>query len=169
MPPETITWIWLIAGIGLLVSELFIPGLITGFFGIGAILVAGLRWLGIVSGLTQSLIAWLGISFVLLVTLRQIALKWFPSQRTFEVTDEDITAAGTIVDVVQEIHPARADGRIRFGGTTWPAVSKQDVLLPGTKAKLLYRDNLVWVVEPVSEFGNKLSSAELEIEKPSKE
>lgn len=164
-----ITWIWLIAGIGLLVSEFFIPGLITGFFGIGAMLVAILRWLGIVSGLTQSLVAWLGISFVLLVTLRQVALKWFPSQRSFEVTDEDITAAGSIVDVVQEINPSRSDGRIRFGGTTWPAVSKEGVLLPGTKAKLLYRDNLIWVVEPFSEFENKISSAELEIEKPTKE
>jgi inner membrane protein len=169
MPPETITWIWLIAGIGLLVSELFIPGLITGFFGIGAILVSILRWLGIVTGLTQSLIAWLGISFVLLVTLRQVALKWFPSQRSFELTDEDIAAAGTVVDVVQEIGPSRSDGRIRFGGTTWPAVSKEGVLLTGTKAKLLYRDNLVWVVEPWSEFENKISSAELEIEKPAKE
>jgi inner membrane protein len=169
MPPEMLTWIWLISGIVLLVSELFIPGLITGFFGIGAILIAVLRWLGIISGLTQSLVAWLGISFVLLVTLRQIALKWFPSQRSFELTDEDVTAAGTVVDVVQEIHPSRSDGRIRFGGTTWPAVSKEGVLLTGTKAKLLYRDNLVWVVEPWSEFENKISSAELEIEKPAKE
>lgn len=169
MPPETITLIWLIAGIGLLVSELFLPGLITGFFGIGAILVAGLRWLGIISGVSQSLIAWLGISFVLLVTLRQIALKWFPSQRSFEITDEDVAAVGTVVDVVQEIHPSGSDGRIRFGGTTWPAVSKEGVLVPGTQAKLLYRDNLVWVVEPWSEAGNTLSSAELEIEKPTKE
>jgi membrane protein implicated in regulation of membrane protease activity len=159
----------LIAGVGLLVSELFLPGLITGFFGIGAIIVSFLRWLGIVSGLTQSFIAWLGISFVLLVTLRQVALKWFPSQRTFEITDEDISAAGTVVDVIQEIQPSGSNGRIRFAGTTWPAVSKEGVLPPGTKAKLLYRDNLIWVVEPFSEFENKISSAELEIEKPTKE
>ena len=169
MPPETLTWIWLIVGIGLLVSEVFIPGLITGFFGIGAILVAVLRWLGIVSGLTQSLVAWLGISFVMLFTLRRIALKWFPSQRSYDVTDEDITAAGTIVDVIQEVRPSTSDGRIRFAGTTWPAVSKEGVLVAGTKAKLLYRDNLVWVVEPWSEFENKISSPELEIKKPIKE
>jgi len=169
MTPEAITWIWLIAGVGLFASELFIPGLITGFFGLGAISVAALRWLGIVSGVTESFVAWFGISIVLLVTLRQVALKWFPSERSFVITDEDVAAVGTIVDVIQEIHPSESGGRIRFSGTTWPAVSKEGVLLAGTKARLLYRDNLVWVVEPYSEFGNAISSAELEIEKPSKE
>ena len=40
MSPETMTWLWLLAGILLVVSELFLPGLVAVFLGLGAMLVA---------------------------------------------------------------------------------------------------------------------------------
>ena len=50
MSPDTLTWIWLIGGFVLIGLELFLPGLISAFFGIAAILVALLRWTGLISG-----------------------------------------------------------------------------------------------------------------------
>ena len=37
MTPETITWIWIIAGIVVMILELLFPGLIIVFFGAGAV------------------------------------------------------------------------------------------------------------------------------------
>jgi membrane protein implicated in regulation of membrane protease activity len=164
MSPELINWLWLISGILLIGLELFLPGLISAFFGIAAILVAGLRWGGLVSGHMESFVTWVITSVVLLLTVRQLALKWFPAEKSFSLTDEDVEAVGTIVDVVEEVGTAK-QGRIRFAGTTWPALSKEGNLMPGTRAKLLYRDNLIWVVEPVSELGSSADLAELENEK----
>jgi membrane protein implicated in regulation of membrane protease activity len=158
MSPETITWVWFIAGIALIAAELFMPGLVVSFLGLAAMIIAGLRWLGLFQGIIESFTAWFVISIILLITVRQLALKWLPSERTFQMTDEDVEAIGTVVDVVNSISTTGTDGRIRFGGTTWPAVSKEGIIPAGAKAKLIYRDNVMWVVEPY-----------LELEEPKKE
>ncbi|HSE40850.1 MAG TPA: NfeD family protein [Acidobacteriota bacterium] len=168
MSPDTLTWIWLIGGFVLIGLELFLPGLISSFFGIAAILVALLRWAGLISGTMASFGVWVITSVILLLTVRQLALKWFPAERSFSLTDEDVEAVGTIVQVIEEVGTTK-QGRIRFAGTTWPALSKEGSLMPGTQAKLLYRDNLVWVVEPISELGSSADLAQLETEKRLKE
>ena len=48
MSPDTITWRWLVGGIILLASELFLPGLVAMFLGLSAMVVALLRWLGVI-------------------------------------------------------------------------------------------------------------------------
>ena len=145
---ETITWFWLVAGILLIVMELFIPGLVVCFLGAAAIIVAGLRWIGLIPGLTESFTVWFITSIVLLLGLRHFLLRWIPSESSYQLTDEDVTAVGSIVEVIQTVSNTDQQGRIRYAGTTWPAVTRQGTLMPGQKAKLLYRDNLVWVVEP---------------------
>ncbi len=145
---DLITWIWLIAGILLIVTELFIPGLVVCFLGLGAILVAGLRWLGFLTGMVDSLTVWFITSIILLVGLRHFLLKYLPSERSFQMTDEDLEAVGSIVEVVAPVNSSDQRGRVRFGGTTWPAVSKTGIIPSGKRAKLIMRDNLVWTVEP---------------------
>ena len=153
---DTITWLWLIAGILLIATELFLPGLVVCFLGAAAIIVAGLRWLGLIPGLLESLTVWFITSIVLLLGLRHFLLKWIPSESTYALTDEDVAAIGTIVDVIATVSDTDQQGRIRYAGTTWPAKTKEGTLLAGQKAKLAYRDNLVWVVEP---YQQELSSA----------
>jgi inner membrane protein len=144
---ETITWIFLIGGILLIATELFIPGLVVCFLGAAGIIVAVLRWLGFFPGLVQSFTVWFITSIVLLLGLRHLLLRWIPSESTYSYSDEDVSAIGSVVDVVQTISDSNQHGRIRYAGTTWPAISKHGTLLAGEKAKLLYRDNLIWVVE----------------------
>lgn len=143
---DIITWLWLIAGIVLIATELFIPGLVVCFLGFGAVIVAVLRWFGVFTGLAQSFIVWLVTSIALLIVLRRVLLKWVPSESSYTATDEDYDAVGSIVEVVQEVSES-TQGRIRYAGTTWPATTRHGILLPGQKARLLYRDNLVWIVE----------------------
>jgi membrane protein implicated in regulation of membrane protease activity len=154
---DIITWIWLIAGLLLIATELFIPGLVVCFLGLGAIIVAGLRWLGLITGIIPSFTVWFVTSIVSLLSLRHFLLRWVPSESTYTSSDEDLDAVGSIVEVVQTVSELE-QGRIRYAGTTWPATTRHGTLLPGQKARLLYRDNLVWVVESHQE----LSSAEKE-------
>lgn len=155
MSGDMMTWVWLIVGIALIATELFIPGLVVVFLGLAAIIVAGLRWLGLLSGVLDSLTAWIVTSIVLLLGLRQFLLRWFPSERSFQTTNEDIEAIGSVVDVVHEISSTHQNGRIWFGGTSWPAISRQGVIPSGQKARLVLRDNLVWIVEPMPEIEGK--------------
>lgn len=64
------------------------------------------------------------------------------------MTDEDLEAVGSVVEVVESVTSSDQKGRVRFGGTTWPAISKEGTIPKGKKAKLILRDNLVWTVEP---------------------
>jgi len=145
--PQTVTLIWLVFGFVLIFCEFLLPGLVVSFLGLAAILVAALRWIGILEGHVESITTWFVSSVVLLLTLRHFALRWFPGESSVHSTDEDFDAIGEVVDVVSLVSSANSEGRIRFRGTTWSATTRGDKLLPGSKAKLIYRDNLVWTIE----------------------
>ncbi len=66
---------WIIAGVVLLLVELVVPGMVLGFLGASALLVAGLVWMGWTNTWVASLTAWFVISLVLLVTLRGLFQK----------------------------------------------------------------------------------------------
>jgi len=142
------TWIWFIVGVLLIVIELFLPHFVVIFFGAAAILVAVLQWIGLLDSFTASLVVWFVLSVFFLLTLRRALKRWLPSESSFQTTDEDADAVGQLVEVVSAVG-AETQGRIRFRGTSWPAICRERTLEPGEKAKLLYRDNLVWIVEPL--------------------
>ena len=160
MSPDVITWIWFVIGLALMVLELFLPGLVVCFLGLGAVLVACLRWIGLFLPLEQSILAWFITSIALLLGLRHLLVRYLPADKSYSFTDEDVEAAGMIVDVTREVISGESSGRVRYAGTTWPAVTREGKIPAGQKAKLLYRENLVWSVEPCAE----LPKAEGEIE-----
>ncbi|HCF59376.1 MAG TPA: nodulation protein NfeD, partial [Myxococcales bacterium] len=51
MSPETITWIWLVGGVALMLAELIVPGAVVIFLGAAAVLIAGARGLGLIESL----------------------------------------------------------------------------------------------------------------------
>lgn len=152
MSPETITWIWLGAGAALLASELVVPGLLVGFLGASAIVVAGLRWIGLLETFGVSFAAWLAVSTVSILTLRSTLQRWSGAEHEVHSTDEDLDAFGQVAEVISEIG-AEAVGRIRFRGSTWPARSLHGTLPPGTEVRIVDREGLEWIVEPVSPLG----------------
>ncbi len=147
MSADAVTWIWLVGGISLIYVELAWPHFYSAFFGLAAIIVAVLRWLHLLQSTTTSIAVWLIASSALLLTLRQLALRFLPSETSYGITDEDVDAAGQIVEVVATVSDLNSEGRIRFRGTSWPAISREGIIPAGQKAKILYRDNLVWKVE----------------------
>ena len=50
--------------------------------------------------------------------------------------------------VLELVASGNSDGRIRHRGSSWPATCLEGSIPEGKKARLLYRDNLVWFVEP---------------------
>jgi membrane protein implicated in regulation of membrane protease activity len=149
---DPVTIGFLVGGLLLIGSELFHLSLVPVFFGAAALGVAGLRAVGLLpDALMPSLLAWSVASVGLAVPLRPLARRFFPtSKAVFDPSHEDKDAYGAIVEVVEAVDEDSNAGRIRFQGTTWAARSTEGLIPQGARAKLLLRDELAWVVEPIS-------------------
>ncbi len=140
--------IWLVGGIVLMLLELFLPGGVAFFLGLGATSVALLLFLGLIDSPRQAFTAWFIGSLALLFGLRG-AVQWFRlSTVEKSSTNEDMDAYNRIVEVAETI-PKEGEGRIYFRGTTWQARNYHgDQDLPReSRVRLIFRENLVWVVE----------------------
>ena len=150
MDPGTfITLLWLAGGIALVGSELLHASLTTVFLGIAAMMVAGMRALGLVDALPASLIAWSVLSVGLTVPLRPLMLKWFPGERRHDSSGAESDTLCELVDVIEMVSEDQPPGRIRFQGTSWPATCIEGTIPAGGKARIVYREKLAWVVEPL--------------------
>lgn len=138
---------WLIGGAVLIALELIVPGAVLVFLGIGALIVGGLTWLGLIDHLIPAFTAWFVLSLALILLLRGIVQKWSGGDEDWGSTDEDVDAMDTIVDVTETIRPGET-GRIMHQGTTWPAICHDHTIEAGKQAVLVFRDNVAWVVEP---------------------
>jgi membrane protein implicated in regulation of membrane protease activity len=149
------TLVWLVVGVVLIGSEALHASFTTVFLGAAALGVAGLRAVGLVDSLPASLIVWMLLSAALTIPLRPLALRYLPSEKRRDPADEDSDARGQVVDVIETVTEVAGEppmGRIRFQGSTWPAVTTDGTLPKGSKARLVYRERQTWVVDPVPEL-----------------
>lgn len=146
--PQDLAMLFLVGGGLLMLAELILPGLVVIFLGAAGVVVGALAWLGLVPNLMWAMILWLVLSVVAILVLRKTLLRFFPAERQFTPFDADAVAFGTVVEVVEDIPQGGGAGRIRHGGTTWPAVTRGNAITAGARVKLVFRDNLAWVVEP---------------------
>ncbi|PEN11391.1 nodulation protein NfeD [Longibacter salinarum] len=169
LDPTLLTWIFFVGGLLLLFLEVFIPGGVALFLGLGGILVAGLRAAGLLVDPMTAFIAWSLLSAGLTVALRPIALRLFGGESTIGITDEDAETMGQTVTVLEEIGEDKT-GRVRFRGAAWDARTLEGTLPEGAEGRIVYRDNLTWVVEPTDhsdldhEFGDALASDKVPID-----
>ena len=98
------------------------------------------------SGWVTATTLWFVTSIGLVLGLRSAFTRLLPGTTEQGSTDEDLDAFGELVEVVDQVDHER--GRVRFRGTTWEAQTTSGHLAPGTKARIVARDNLVWIVEP---------------------
>ncbi len=141
-------WFWIIFGIILIVLELVLPGAVVVFLGFGALIVALAVYLGLVEGWISAFTLWFISSLLLIIALRSVLQRYMPEgEAERQSTDEDLDAYGAVVEVAEAMSPQQA-GRIHFRGTTWPAICYESALRPGQKAKIIHRENLLWVIEP---------------------
>lgn len=147
LDPILLTWLFVFGGLALMVLETLIPGGVAGFLGLGGLVVAGLRALGLLADPLTALITWVFLSTGLTIALRPLAMRFVQGDISLALTNEDAEAMGQTVTVIEPVGEEEA-GRIRFRGASWDARTVEGRLPEGAEAKLLYRDNLTWIVEP---------------------
>lgn len=137
--------IWFLIGLGLIIAELAIPGIILVFLGIAAWIVAILDWCGVDSFSVQ---LWIfGItSLALVLFVRRFVKGWFRgSERTSE-GDVDEEFVGKVVFVLEAIEPG-GFGKVELKGAHWKATSEASIAA-GEKAVIIARDNITLEVKP---------------------
>lgn len=148
---QTITWIWIVVGALLILLELLVPGAVVVFLGLAAIIVGVCRFLGLFADLSDAFVAWFILSLVLILLLRSLVRRFFPAETSFKSISDESDSYGQVVEVVERIGEKDPSGRIRYQGTSWSAVSRSGEIEQGAKARILCRENLVFVVEPCDE------------------
>lgn len=147
------TVFWTSLAVLCLLAEFIVPGAVLGFIGAAAALVGLAEYLGWVEGWVPSLTLFFVSSLFLVLVVRTFFLRLFPGDSRVENVDEDEEARGALVDVVQDITPAR-HGRIRFRDTTWEAES-EETLLQGEKAVIIARTGSLWIVQSMAKGDQK--------------
>ena len=152
MDGETLTSIFFIGGVALMIIETLIPGGVSFFLGVSGIIVGTLRWLGIMEGPATSIITWLFTSVALILAMRPLLMKYWGGESSYKLANEDVEAMDEVVDVIEPINANDNSGRVRCQGISWQAKTLEGEIPAGSKAKIRYRDNVTWIVEPVDEL-----------------
>ncbi|CAN5223384.1 hypothetical protein BH23BAC3_BH23BAC3_35770 [soil metagenome] len=149
MEADLLTWIFLGGGIILMILELILPGGLALFLGFSGLSVGILRILGILSGTATSIAAWLILSVALTILIRPFLNRYFKPESYTKYADEDYEAMDQVVEVIETVNEDDNRGKIRLDGTVWRARSLEGQVKAGKKARIRYRENTTWVVEPV--------------------
>ncbi len=136
--------IWIMAGFILMTAELLLPGAITVFVGVAALITGlGIKF-GYLDSMTSVLMTFFGSTIVLLIFLRSLFLKFFEGDSRVHDTNEEGDAIGSIVIVVEDIFPFK-EGRVSFRGSSWQARSEVE-LLKGSEAIIVRLDGNILIV-----------------------
>jgi len=140
--------LWFIAGLALLLTELFAPSLILVFFGLGAWIVTALCLLFNI-GLPTQLIVFAVSSIVLLVFLRKklkpVFLGYVSSKQNSGQNMDDFFEKEAVV--VARIEPGKP-GKVEFNGVAWDAVSDSGLDVD-SRVKIIDRSGLKLKVVPL--------------------
>ena len=137
--------IWFLIGLGLLILELIIPGLVVVFFGVGAWIVA------LVLAFFDIPIEWQILIFLVtsltgLVALRKVLKKRFFDRKDEEVKEQLEEFIGHKADVVADF--VKGAGKIEFKGTHWKAECSEELKI-GDKVTIVEKDGLTLIVKPI--------------------
>jgi membrane protein implicated in regulation of membrane protease activity len=112
---SVIALVWLVSGFVLLLGEALMPGLVMGFFGLGAIIVSLLAMAGLDS-LALQFVAFSLISIGMLLVLRR---RFVGNVHKDLGHDEDIDGIGQVVQAAVDFDGRH--GRVCYRGANWDA------------------------------------------------
>ena len=143
--------IWFLVGLVLLVFEFIMPGLIIGFFGVGAWIVAIICLLSayVTGSINAQLIIFIIASVLSLLLLR----KWLKGifighvKSKQDMTEDLNEFIGERVVVKAKITP-KAGGKVELHGTNWEAEADEEIV-EGTVVEIIAKDNLTLKVKVV--------------------
>lgn len=141
--------VWAVVGLVLMLAEIIVPGGIIILLGAACLVVAGALAIGLVEGLVQSLTLWFIAAIVLLLAFRQVTQRLVGGDSHVDNTDEAIDLYNQLARVKQTIGPGQAQGRVEFQGSEWPALGDGSIITAGTEVRIICRENIALVVEPI--------------------
>lgn len=126
--------IWFLAGVGVMLAELAVPGFIIIFFGLGCLGAAAVAAF-VPEAYSAQVIVFLLVSVLTLLTLRKVAMRIFVGT-SHRAENEDVgnIAIGARISIDKDIEPGRVT-RVRYRGTNWDAVS-EDQIAAGSEAEI---------------------------------
>lgn len=136
--------IWFLIGLGLLLLELALPGLVVLFFGIGAWITALCHAIFDIN-LNLQILIFLVSSLVLLVLLRKFLKKRFFDRKKTNTADQLEEFIGKKAVVMTDFD--NGSGLIEFKGTRWNAECDAD-LKEGDSVTITKKDSLTLTVTP---------------------
>ena len=142
--------VWAVVGLVLMLAELVVPGGVIVLLGAACLVVAGALSIGIVEDVVQSMTWWFIAAIVLLLAFRQVTQRLVGGDSHVDNTDEAIDLYNQIAHVKQTIGPGQATGRVEFQGCEWPALGDGSIIVAGTDVRIICRENIALVVEPVA-------------------
>lgn len=143
-------WLWLLAGVILMLLEFVIPGLVICFFGFGAVLMSLL--LAVCPELSWNWqLFWFTIfSLTTLFCLRKFIPKIFKGrfggEDDLDIDNDAVRNAPAVT--VSELTPG-IPGKVEFRGSIWEAVANEPIPA-GTPVVVLKRDNLTLIVRELN-------------------
>ncbi|WP_394203948.1 NfeD family protein [Shewanella waksmanii] len=143
--------IWAVIGVILMLAEIIVPGGIVILIGAACLIVAGALTFGIVEGFVQALTLWFITSMVLLLAFRHVTQRLIGGDAHVDNTDEELDLYNQPAIVKQTIGPGQKQGRVEFQGTEWSALGDGSEIEAGTQVKVICRENIALVVEPILE------------------
>jgi membrane protein implicated in regulation of membrane protease activity len=141
--------IWFLVGLVLLILEFIMPGLIIGFFGAGAWIVAIICLFSVYvqSSINVQLIVFITASIMSLLLLR----KWLKGifighvKSTQDMTQDLNEFIGERA-VVKEKITLKAGGKVELHGTNWEAEADEEIA-EGAVVRIVGKDNITLKVE----------------------
>lgn len=134
-------FLWFIAGVIFVLAEFVIPGFVICFFGVSALIVAGLIWLVPSLSITLQLLLFAALGVVLLLLCRLLMPRAFRGKKDdveLDIDGDDV--AGATCVCTEAITPLAA-GKVEFRGANWNAVADNEIAA-GEICTVLSRNNL---------------------------
>ena len=140
--------IWFLVGLVLLIMEFALPGLIIGFFGVGAWIVAVICLVTNIS-INAQLIIFIISSVLSLVILRKWAKGIFLGHSAGKQNlNEDLKDfVGERAVVIEKIS-VKSGGKIELHGTNWIAVADQEIE-QGVTVEIIGKENITLKVKAI--------------------
>ncbi len=140
--------LWLLIGVLCIGAELIIPGLVIIFFGFGAILTSVFSLIPFINNIFWlQLLVFLACSILSLVILRKKFTNIFKGS-IFCPNKESDSPVSAYAEVLEDISDKK-EGRIKYNGTTWNAISTSDTIKAGERVKVVRQEGLTYIVEKV--------------------
>ncbi len=141
--------IWIVLGIGMILAEFVVPGLIVIFFGIGALIVGLLAWWGLLTDTTYQLWLFGLLSGGLLLTLRNRFKAWFQGGSLVADTDTpDDDYVGHYATILEGFENGTSFGKVSYRDAHWNAkTTDNDSLATGDRVLISGRQGSTLIIQ----------------------